>query len=148
MNFNQLCEKEVLDFHSALELWLGGHSSQDDQSYRRIADVLTQEFTYVPPEGEFVLRSQSVMALKQAYGAEGEAFKIKIENMRTVISSTDLCMVVYEEWQKLPDKTTARQSTAVFQRKAGAPNDVEWVHVHETWLPQEKVVAYASQHWV
>jgi hypothetical protein len=47
----------------------------------------------------------------------------------------DILLVTYEEWQQSGDQTTARLSTALFRDKPDAPNGLEWLHVHETWLP-------------
>ncbi|MFX0092506.1 MAG: hypothetical protein ACFFBD_12150 [Candidatus Hodarchaeota archaeon] len=43
-------------------------------------------------------------------------------------------MTTYEEWQEIDGQTIARLSTALFRKCFDAPNGVEWLHAHETWL--------------
>ncbi len=33
-------------------------------------------------------------------------------------------------------ETTGRRASAHLRRKDGTPNGVEWLHLHETWLPE------------
>ena len=47
----------------------------------------------------------------------------------------DRALVMYEEWHSLKGEESARLSTVLFEKRAGAPNGVAWLHVHETWLP-------------
>jgi hypothetical protein len=46
-----------------------------------------------------------------------------------------LCLVTYEEWQHLSGTASGRISSAWFRARSDTPHGVEWLHVHETWLP-------------
>ena len=48
--------------------------------------------------------------------------------------SDKLALATYVEWQEVEGQTNSRLSTALFRGKVGTPNNVEWLHVHETWL--------------
>lgn len=125
MSFNQQCEKEVLELHQALEDWLSGNATNADTTFARIVDVHASNFTYVTPEGEIVSHELLFTELKQAHGIKGKTFQIRIENLRSVASTDELCAVTYEEWHYLPDALTRRQSTAIFRKKFGNPSDAE-----------------------
>ena len=45
-------------------------------------------------------------------------------------------LVSYQEWQDMDGRTRGRRSTAVMKRVEGKPNDLAWLHVHETWMPE------------
>ena len=47
----------------------------------------------------------------------------------------DLHLLRYQEWQERDGRSTGRLSSAVFRDRHDAPNAVEWLHLHETWLP-------------
>ncbi len=42
-------------------------------------------------------------------------------------------MVTYEEWQEVQAETTTKLSSVVFRHAPDMPNQVVWLHVHETW---------------
>ena len=46
-------------------------------------------------------------------------------------------VAAYEEWQTKDGPPKGRSSTAVMRPRAGTPNGLEWLHVEETWLPDE-----------
>ena len=57
------------------------------------------------------------------------------------VNNRDRALVLYEEWHSLGDDTSARLSTALFERHRTSPNGVTWAHVHETWLPDHAPAA-------
>ncbi len=62
-------------------------------------------------------------------------FEIKIKNFVSKYSSDSIHIALYEEWQYLGEnKPTGRLSTVIFREKEGTVNNLEWLHVHETWL--------------
>lgn len=138
MSFNQQCEKEVLELHQALEDWLSGNATNADTTFARIVDVHASNFTYVTPEGEVISHELLFTGLKEAYSIKGKTFQIKIENLRTVAATDELCAVTYEEWHSLPETLTRRQSTAIFRKKPGNPSGAQWVHIQETWLADDR----------
>ena len=141
MSFSQQCEREVLELHQALEDWLSGNAANADATFARIIDVHASNFTYVTPEGEIISHELLFSGLKEAYSIKGKTFQIRIENLRTVAATDDLCAVTYEEWHSSPDTLTRRQSTAIFRNKSGNPSDAEWVHIQETWLADDRASA-------
>ncbi len=138
MDLERNAEKEVLDFHLALEGWLGGGSSNTDDNFAVIEQALVEEFSYVLPEGHMADKAATVGNLRQAHGALGQDFRIWIKNFNVIANPGSICMVRYEEWQRMPDASLeGRISTVAFRVNEKQANGVEWLHVHETWLPEE-----------
>jgi hypothetical protein len=76
-------------------------------------------------------------ARRAAYGGQANTeFRIWIEQPAARRLSGDLWLVTYEEWQNDGvGQINGRLSSALFTARAGMPNGVAWLHVHETWLP-------------
>lgn len=93
----------------------------------------------VPPSGNVVPAQMLNERLKSAYGVHSEhGITIEIKNVEVLSGSGFRYLVRYEEWQRSgsPEQETARVSTAFFQESEGCgPNNLLWIHVHETWMP-------------
>lgn len=106
--------------------------------FSRFENVMAEEFEIVSPGGSRMNQPELLAWMRDLEGSlEGHEFEIRIENLEERTPAPGIIIVTYEEWQTRDGETTARQSTAVFREKAEAPNRVEWIHVHETWLPRE-----------
>lgn len=136
--------REVIAFHRALEAWLSGRAPNTDAAFADIDTHLAPDFSYVYPSGKVETRAPVVRGLRAAHGALGPEFRIRIERAVALAVGADPCVVRYEEWQRTPAGVTGRLSTAVFRPNPVLANGVEWVSVHETWLPPEHVTAGAG----
>ena len=128
------CRREVAELHRFFQDWFRGELEDTDAVFGRFDSVMAPEFHIVSPPGEITGRDAIVDRLRRAHGV-GAGMTIWVENHRHHLTAGDLAMVMYEEWQTEADQTRGRLSTAVLRRRSDAPNCVEWVHVHETWLP-------------
>ena len=63
--------------------------------------------------------------------------RIWIENFEVRAVVGDVAVVSYEEWQEIAGQPRGRISSGVFRVRAGTPNGVEWLHLHETWLTDD-----------
>ena len=128
------CLAEVDDLHAFFVAWLGGDEEAD---FARCEAALGPGFQIVEPDGTVIDRDPLLRALGSAKGKHGDPerpFDIRIEESRARTVSDALCLVTYIERQSVRGKPTARRSTALFRKRAGGPNGVEWLHVHETWI--------------
>ncbi|MFQ5973360.1 MAG: hypothetical protein ACE5Q3_13605 [Alphaproteobacteria bacterium] len=133
----QACRSEVEDLHRFFVEWMSGSLPRTREAFARVTDVIAPGFLIVSPAGVVTERAPLIAELDAAHGRRVNPqapFRIWIEKYRRRHPMGDLALVTYEEWQSLAGVTTARISTALFRRKAGTPNGVEWLHVHETWL--------------
>ena len=126
------CRAEVEQLHFFFEGWMGGTLEADPETFRRLGDVLAPEFEMISPGGERTTRDELVAGLMPAHGP----FRIRIANYRGRSLSKEMHLITYEEWQVIDGETRGRLSTALLRNRKGTPNGVEWVHLHETWMPE------------
>lgn len=136
---DELCKKEVLDLHQFFEDWFVGRLEDTPAAYSRFESVLADGFEMVSPEGAKTQRGELIDGLRGVHGREEEGgFRIWIENCRVRKVSEGIYLATYEECQRRGEVQARRLSTAVFREREGAPNRVDWLHVHETWVPSGK----------
>ncbi len=120
---------EIEELHVAFERWFSGETD----SLERVEEVLSDDFTMVPPGGQTVERADLIAGLKKAHGVAPLSIEIRKPVVRW--EGADALLVSYEEWQKTPGESNGRQSIVLFERNPSAPNGLTWVHVQETWKP-------------
>jgi len=138
-SMDERCRAEVEQLHAFFVGWLGGTIESDPGTFSRLDDVLAVEFEMISPDGELITREQMKAGLMPAYGVHAgltRPFRIRITDYHGRSLSRDLHLATYEEWQLIDGETRGRLSTAVFRNRKGTPNGVEWVHLHETWMPK------------
>lgn len=133
------CRAEVTELHRFFQDWFNGVVPDDDTTFDRFAGVMGEGFVIVTPEGRAVERAALVEGLRGSHSRwrqEGnDAGRIWIENVDVRHEKDGLTAVTYEEWQECDGRVRGRISTALFRANNGTPNGIEWLHVHETWLP-------------
>ncbi len=138
MEMGERCEAEVLGLHRFLEGWVTGVLPRTEDAFERFKGVMAEGFAIVSPGGVTSGRDELFAELERAHGtlAGGEkGFRIWIEDVRCRHVEGVLALVTYAEYQERSGETTGRRASALFRRKDGTPNGVEWLHLHETWLP-------------
>jgi hypothetical protein len=133
------CRAEVEQLHVFFEAWMSGTLEADPETFRRLSDVLAPEFEMISPYGDRTTRDELVAGLMPAHGIHAgrtRPFRIRIANYRGRSLSKEMHLVTYEEWQVIDGETRGRLSTALLRNREGTPNGVEWVHLHETWMPE------------
>lgn len=126
--------EEVRRLHDAIGAWFRGET--DDLA--PFADAMADEFRIVSPDGTTSDREAVIAGLRGARGAhagETPPFRVEIRDPEVRASPGDCRLVAYEEHQRAGGEWTGRASTALLRPADDAPAGVEWVHVHETWLP-------------
>lgn len=134
----ELCRREVVELHRFIEDWSNGRVPDDDATFARIADALGEGFLLVSPDGTTHELPGLLDDLRTAHGrwSGGPPGRIWIEDVQVRDEDADRAVVVYVEWQESDGVTRGRISSAVFRRRADAPAGVEWLHLHETWVPE------------
>ena len=128
------CCNEVLELHRFFQEWFAGRLASTPEAFARFADVIESGFEIVSPDGECRARAALLESLRAAHGCDPEA-RIRIENFRGHEVGEGLFQAVYEEWQGRGADQRGRLSSALFRRAEGLPQGVEWLHLHECWLP-------------
>ncbi len=81
-------------------------------------------------------RQPIIEAIRGAHGRWQETpGRIRIENYRFRQAAGGLALATYEEWHDFPDETIGRLSSVLFGPNDAAPNGIEWLHLHESWIP-------------
>lgn len=133
------CQQEVHELHQFFEDWFNAVLPPTEDVFRRFEAVMEDRFMIISPNGERTERAELVERLRAAHGIwrqNTEPGRIWIENLQVRHTVGTQAMVVYEEWQEIEGEARGRLSTALFERREGTPNGVEWLHVHEVWMPE------------
>lgn len=125
------CRREVDELHRFFEDWLTGAA---EGNLERCESALAKDFEIVWPSGNRMKRHELLDALGDRYG-ESADLQIRIDNFSVRVVGEGLCVATYEEHHRREEGDRGRLSSALFRRRDSAPHGVEWVHVHETWLP-------------
>ncbi|MEE8155733.1 MAG: hypothetical protein V3T53_12340 [Phycisphaerales bacterium] len=137
MDIESNCRKEVVELHEFFQQWFTGELPQTEEALDRFVSVVAEGFHIVSPAGRIMQRDRILDAVRGGY--RSGPVKIWIKNHTHRLTLGDLALVTYEEWQSSGDETRGRLSSALLRVKAGLLNDLQWLHVHETWLPETAV---------
>lgn len=130
------CETEIVELHQFLEEWSNAELPDTNDAFARFGDVIAPSFVIIDPDGSVAAREPIVEAIRAAHGRWRDApGKIRIENYRLHHHGGGLALATYEEWHELPGGTVARLSSVLFGANDAAPNGLEWLHLHEVWVP-------------
>lgn len=130
----QYCRQEVADIYRLFQDWFNGDVPNTGDILARFAQPLAENFTIIGANGEVVERAAFLSWLGSVHGARS-GFKAWTDDFQLRQHTGEVAIATYQEWQQFADgATTTRVSSLVFREKAGTPNNVEWLHMHESWL--------------
>ena len=132
----EACEKEIPELHEFFQEWFAGRLPANEDAFARFARAMGADFQMITPEGERIERGTLLDGLRKAHGSQPDCL-IWVEKVSSRQLAKDLCLVTYEEWQGSGDDARGRLSSALLRRAANAPRAVEWLHLHEVWLPAQ-----------
>ena len=139
---------EVEDFHVFFDDWFTGTCPQSETVLEaRHANRLAQDFQLIYPGGGVLDRDGLIQGIRGAYG-KSPGYKTQIRDVRLrPMEAEGYLLVNYEEWQKNAVNSTppnnGRLSSAVLRIVSDDPIKLEWLHLHETWLPADVMAADA-----
>lgn len=136
MDIQSRCRKEVAELHEFFQDWFTGKLPDTDEEFERFPSVMNESFHIVSPSG-IITSSDQILALVRSAHNSGEIL-IWIENHTHLMTLGDIALITYEESQSREGDKRVLFSSALFREKEGTPNGLEWLHVHETWLPREE----------
>lgn len=124
---------EITETHRFIQAWLSGELPKTRESFDRFRVALADDFLMISPRGNSADKARVADGLWAAHGSQEPPFSIEIRNLSLRLTFGSFALITYEEWQS-GRQQTARRSTALFRTVEG-DDRIEWVHVHETWLP-------------
>ena len=130
------CKLSIVRLHKFFVDWFTAARAQRDSIWNEFELELDPSFVLITPGGQVLPRETLLPALRANYGKHRETrFEIEVRNVVVRHVTSSVVVACYEEWQWLGEVQTARQSTAVFARIPEDSGNLQWLHVHETWLP-------------
>jgi hypothetical protein len=136
MKLELLLQREIEELHHFFQEWFAGVIPQTEEHFVRVTAVLDPHFTLVGPDGRLNNYATVIGWLRAGCGSR-PGFRLWTEQITLRHQEGELLLATYEEGQAVNGKLNRRLSSVLFRRRAGAPNGLEWLHVHETWLPVE-----------
>jgi hypothetical protein len=135
---DDLCRREVIELYQFFQDWFNGKIELTDEGFSRLRDVVADGFQIIFPNGQIVDRADLLERVRAAHGTDavvGPPLRIWVDGYRSRAIDEGLQLVTYQEWHQDEGAPRGRRVTAVLRRRSGARNGVEWLHVHEVWLP-------------
>jgi hypothetical protein len=132
-------EKEVRELHQFFEAWFSGRLTHNKETLDSFSEVLHPDFHIISPSGDRASKVDVVEQVDQAYSSFRDgSIRIWIEDLHFTLVTENTILVTYEEWQDINGRLKGRVSSAVLQENLDLPNGLEWLHVHETWIPRDE----------
>ena len=129
------CRQEIDALHVFFQKWLNGALPGGREGLQRVREALADDFVIISPDARRTGKKSLLRGLLSANG-NWNGGRIWIEHLEGRQLSDELALMMYEEWQQTGDDVRARLSSAIFRKAEGAPEGVEWVHLHEVWMPR------------
>ena len=94
--------------------------------------------------GQLLDRAKLIEAVKSAHPGERRGLnptpvRIWIQSYRQLATRQDIAIVAYEEWQSQGVESAGRLCSAIMRACPATPHGIEWLHVHETWMPKREL---------
>jgi catechol 2,3-dioxygenase-like lactoylglutathione lyase family enzyme len=125
--------------HGFLDEWLMGACAQQRQVLdERLVKRLEPDFSMISVSGRSLARDQFVQRLERNYGSTPN-LRSEIRYLRLISDSGGLVVASYEDWRRDWNNQSlsndSRLSTAIFRRNPLDRNELRWLHLHRSGLP-------------
>ena len=127
-------EREIRELHVFFESWYRGTIEDSDQAFSRVEGVLAPEFVLITSDGYTMPREQLLPLLRDEHARRPE-IEMRVDQIQIRLVSGEIVLITYQEHGVTESGARSTLITAVLRVKAGAPNGLEWVHIHEVGLP-------------
>ncbi|MFW9778021.1 MAG: hypothetical protein ACFFE8_04140 [Candidatus Heimdallarchaeota archaeon] len=130
--------REIRELHDFFVKWYNGQIPRSKVGFSRLEEAIADDFVLLSPNGQINSRKQVIDHIYSAYGSHKKdttPFQIRIENITIQPISSSFFIAMYEEWHDSNRIHPGRISTALFHINPNLANGVEWIHLHETWIP-------------
>lgn len=132
--------REVDQLHAFFTAWYVGSLPKTKEAFLRVERSLDEEFNMVGPEGITLNRDEILGYIFDGHGTRTEGkFRIWIEAFQAVPLAESLILASYEEWVEGAREVRGRASSAIMRASNKGPEGWVWIHLHETWLPPQRV---------
>lgn len=127
-------QREVVEFNLFMVKWLHGQVPNSQESFQRLAGVISDGARMVSPWGVESSLAESLHGIRQKHGSmQGPELRIWFDNIDEQKLAEGVHLVTWQPWEQLPGgEKRGYFATAILIAKAGTPNGLEWRHFHET----------------
>lgn len=122
-------EREIVELHEHFEAYFLGTIDSLD----RVEAALAPEFTMAGPDGGVAPRAKVMSALLAGH-AHATSLRISISDTALLAAGDEFVVASYVENHELADRSNHRRTTVVFVKETAAPNGLQWLRAHETWI--------------
>lgn len=134
-------QNEIEALHEFFVRWFSCVApNSDDYFAAEFSRRFDEAFVLIPPAGTMLDLNALTRSIRGAYASNSD-FRIAIRHVKVLRQWEDHVLATYEEWQRNalasspPDN--GRVATVLFR----VSKTLTWLHVHETWLPQNVMEA-------
>jgi len=125
---------EIEDLHKFFVGWFTGtlDAISFDEGFLARFD---SSFLLIPPAGIILSLGELSSGIRKTYDTN-PGFRIAIRNVKIQRILNNEIIATYEEWQRNALASTppdnGRLATVIFKKT----EPLQWLHVHETWMPE------------
>lgn len=129
--------EEIESLHRFFVEWFTGSIPATDENFQTgFMQRFDESFLLIPPAGTILELSTLAEGIRSNHNSNPD-FRIAIRAVTICRSWDQYILATYEEWQRHALASTppdnGRVATVLFR----IDTDLQWLHVHETWLPDE-----------
>jgi len=133
---------EIESLHTFFCEWFAGHLPKESFN-EKFLNRLSKDLVFIPPAGSNLGLDDLSSSIYRGYASNPD-FRIQIRNVSVTREFDGYIVATYEEWQRNALASTppdnGRIATVVFAVD-GPSEKLTWLHIHETWLPDEVIAA-------
>ncbi len=129
---------EIEELHEFFVEWFNGRA--DQSVFDEFSARFDSKVHYLGPNGSMLDRAALVGFLSGVRGIATD-FRIAIRDVKVQHLSDSHILATYTEWQRhaiFSDRPESGRRTTVVLSKS---KPFRWLHIHETWLPDELIKA-------
>ncbi|MDP5220362.1 hypothetical protein Q5Y75_24545 [Ruegeria sp. 2205SS24-7] len=126
---------EIVDIHEFLVAWFNGTIDRD-QLEPRLLSRFDPDVVFIPPEGHVVGGAGLQGMFERGYGTNKD-FKIQIRDVTIRRQIDRVVLANYTEWQIGATTSHPSNNARVTSAMIDMGPPLKWLHIHETWLPEE-----------
>lgn len=133
---------EIVALHEFFVAWFTGAAAETRAEFdARFTRRFDDRFVLIPPAGKLLSLEQIGASIFNAHGTNPD-FAIEIHDVTVRWHAAGHVLATYEEWQRNARASTppdnGRIATVLFADDGAT---LRWLHIHETWLPDEVMAA-------
>ena len=132
---------EIEALHRFFVDWFSGNCSNSDEYFRQeFEQRFDQQFLLIPPAGTTLDLKALSQNIYPRYASNPD-FSIAIRQVRVQQQWGRQVLATYEEWQRNALASTPSNNGRIASVIFHLGEEITWLHVHETWLPQSIMAA-------